>query len=69
MVSVTLSVPEETQKLMKKFPEINWSGLVRQCITEKAKMLAIKEDLLKQLEKEKGFNEWAVNLVRNGRKN
>jgi hypothetical protein len=68
MVSITLSVPEEVRELMRKFPEVNWSGLVRTCITEKAKRLAIKEEMLKQLGKEKGFNEWAVNLVREGRK-
>jgi len=68
MVSITLSVPEEVHELMRKFPEVNWSGLVRACITEKAKRLAIKEEMLKQLGKEKEFNEWAVNLVREGRK-
>jgi hypothetical protein len=45
MVSITLSVPEETRELMRKFPEVNWSGLVRQCITEKAKKLALKQEL------------------------
>ncbi|MEK6875117.1 MAG: hypothetical protein AABX30_00350 [Nanoarchaeota archaeon] len=69
MVSVTLSIPEEVHKLMKRFPEVNWSGLVRVCITEKAKKLAIKEEILRQLEKEKKFNEWAVSLIREGRKN
>jgi len=68
MVSITISVPEEIRKLMKKFPEVNWSGLVRHCITEKAKRLAIKEELLNQLKKEKEFDDWAVNLVREGRK-
>ncbi len=68
MVSVTISVPEEIRELMKKFPEINWSGLIRKCISEKAKELAIKEEMLKQLENEKEFNEWAVKLVRQGRK-
>jgi len=68
MVSITLSVPEEIHKLMKKFPEVNWSGLVRACITERARKLAIKEEMLAQLGKEKEFSEWAVSLVREGRK-
>lgn len=68
MVSITLSVPEEIHELMKKFPEVNWSGLVRACITEKARRLAIKQEMLKQLDKEKGFNDWAVNLIREERK-
>ena len=68
MVSITLSVPEEVKKLMKKFPEVNWSGLVRHCITEKVERLAIKEELLTQLKEEKEFNDWAVDLVRERRK-
>ena len=47
MVSITISVPEEVRELMKKSPEVNWSGLVRACITEKAKRLVIKEEMLK----------------------
>ncbi len=68
MVSITISVPEETRKLMKKFPEVNWSGLVRKSIIEQADKLILKEELLKQLNEEKAFNEWAVKIVRKGRK-
>ena len=68
MVSITLSVSEEVRKQMKNFPEVNWSGLVRTCIVEKAKKLAMKEEMLKQLGKEKEFNDWAVRLVRHGRR-
>jgi hypothetical protein len=68
MVSITLSVSEEVRDTMKKFPEINWSGLVRTCIIEKAKILSLKEELLKDLSKEKEFNNWAVNLGRKAKK-
>ena len=68
MVSITLSVSEEVRETMKKFPEINWSGLVRTCITEKAKRLALKEELLKDLSKEEEFNEWAVELGKKAKK-
>ncbi len=68
MVSITISVPEEVIFLMRKFLEVNRMGLVSQRINEKAKQLAIKEELLKQLEKEREFNEWAVNFIRAGRK-
>jgi len=64
MVSITISIPEEIRKLMKRFPEVNWSGLVRQCITQKAKQLAIREELLKQFKKEKEFIDWSVELGR-----
>jgi hypothetical protein len=53
MVSITLSVPEEIRKLMKRYPEMNWSGFVRACIMDKAKKLEMKEELLKKLENEK----------------
>ena len=68
MVSVTISVPEEIRELMKRFPEINWSGLVRKSIIEKARELQMKEKMLNQFEQEKGFNEWAVRLIREDRK-
>ncbi|MEK6833408.1 MAG: hypothetical protein AABY32_05150 [Nanoarchaeota archaeon] len=68
MVSITLSLPEDTRELMRKFPEVNWSGLVRTCITEKAKKLALKEELLGRFEKEKEFNDWAVELGREAKK-
>jgi hypothetical protein len=68
MVSVTLSVPEETRKTMKEFSEINWSGFIRQCIMEKAKRMKTRSRMLEELQKEREFNEWAVKLVREGRK-
>ena len=68
MVSITLSVPEEVRKLMKEFPEVNWSGLVRACIAEKAKSLAIKHELLKQLKNEKEIIDWSVELGRKAKK-
>ena len=68
MVSITLSVPEEVRKLMKKFPEVNWSALIRKTIEEKTKQFAIKESMLDELKKEEDFNNWAVELIRKGRK-
>ena len=69
MVSITLSVPEEVRKLMKKFPEVNWSALIRKAILEKTNQLSLKESMLNESRKEENFNQWAVNLIRNGRKN
>ena len=69
MVSITISVPEETRSLMKKFPEINWSGLVRKAIIERTEQLKLKEEMLSHLKKDKSFNDWAVSIVRKGRKN
>ena len=68
MVSITLSISEQIKNLMNQFPEVNWSGLVRQTISEKVKQLALKKELISQLETEGDFNDWAVKLVREGRK-
>ena len=67
MVSITFSIPEETRKIMKEFPEVNWTHLVRSSIEEKAKKLSLKKELLEKFGKEKEFIEWSVDVVREGR--
>lgn len=62
MVSITLSIPKEVREQMKNFSEINWSGFVRSCIESKAKQLAWKEEMLKQLESEKPYDKEALRL-------
>ncbi len=70
MVSITLSIPEKTRKLMKRFPEMNWSQFVRSCIDEKTKQLSWKEKMLKKLQEEdkSGFTDWTVKLGKDARK-
>ena len=68
MVSITFSIPEETRKIMKEFPEINWTHLVRNSIEERANKLALKKELLKRFEKEKEFIDWSVDLGRKAKK-
>lgn len=34
MANITLSIPDEIRKLMKKYPEIKWSEVVRRAILE-----------------------------------
>ena len=41
MVNVTLAVPEELHKIMKKHPEIKWSEVARQAIWEYARKLEL----------------------------
>ena len=67
MVSITFSIPEETKKTIKEFPEVNWTHLVRSAIEEKAKKLNSKKILLERLKKEKNFMDWSVEVVRKGR--
>ena len=68
MVSITLSVEEDVKEKMNKFNEINWSGFIRKCITEKTEELAWKEDMLNRLKKEREIIDWSVKLARHGRK-
>jgi len=70
MVSITLSVSENVRQLMKKFPEINWSGFIRAAIEAKARQLAWKEEMLRKLEspEERELINWSVKLQRASRK-
>lgn len=68
MVSITLSVPEETRALMKRFPELNWSGFVRASIEQKAKQLSWRQEMLRKLKAEEEFTSWAVSLGRKAKK-
>lgn len=67
MVSITLSVPPETRKLMRLFPEMNWSGFVRTKIEEKADSLQEIEKLKQRLKKEQPIIDWSVKLQRAAR--
>ncbi|MEA3378379.1 MAG: hypothetical protein U9Q69_01945 [Nanoarchaeota archaeon] len=62
MVSITLSVPVEVKHRMESFPEMNWSGFVREKIVEKTEDLSWKEETLKKLKQDKGFEEWCVEM-------
>lgn len=68
MVSMTISVNEEIRQIMKKFPEINWSGFVGKAIEQKVHELQWREEMLRKLEGEREADEWAVNLARGARK-
>ncbi|MBU2099619.1 hypothetical protein KKB11_00110 [Candidatus Micrarchaeota archaeon] len=65
MTSITLSVPQEIRKKMKKYDEVNWSAFVRKCITKKTDELEGMEKLMKE---EKEINAWAVSLQKESRK-
>ncbi len=45
MGNMTLAIPDEVQKEMKKFPEIRWSEVARRAIVEKVRILARAEEL------------------------
>ncbi len=64
MASITLSVPEEIRKVMKRFPEMNWSGFIRTKIEQKASELEWKEETLKKLDAEENLIESEVKFGR-----
>ncbi|MBI2126083.1 MAG: hypothetical protein HYU02_02045 [Thaumarchaeota archaeon] len=50
MVNVTLSVPEELHKVMKRHPEIKWSEVARQAIWEYARKLEMLDRIASKSE-------------------
>ena len=45
MTNITLSVPDELLKRMKKFDEIKWSAIVRKIIEQKVRDLEMLEKI------------------------
>ena len=46
MVNMTLSIPEELRKIMKKYPYIKWSEVARHAIWQRAKDLELLDMLV-----------------------
>ncbi len=46
MSTLTLAIPEELKTKMARFPEINWSEVARQAITEKTMLMERMQHLL-----------------------
>jgi hypothetical protein len=67
MVSITLSVPEKTKKLMNQFPEINWSGYIRKRIMQKVDELQWEQRMLEKLKKDQALSDWGLDLVEKDR--
>ncbi len=45
MINVTLAVPEELHKIMKKHPEIKWSEVARQAMWEYVRKLELLDQI------------------------
>ncbi len=48
MVNVTLSVPEDVHKEMKRFSEVRWSEVARQAIAERLETLKLADRLARK---------------------
>ncbi|MBI5225740.1 hypothetical protein HY994_00690 [Candidatus Micrarchaeota archaeon] len=58
LVNVTLSVPEETYKTMKKHPEIKWTEIMRQAAVQFAKRLE-KDDPFRKYAYARAKDDWS----------
>jgi hypothetical protein len=46
MTNMTLAIPEELVKIMKKYNDIRWSEVAREAMWDKAKKLELMDKLL-----------------------
>jgi hypothetical protein len=46
MTNMTLAIPVDLEKIMKKYKEIKWSEVAREAIWDKAKKLELMDKLL-----------------------
>ena len=65
MATITLSIPEDLRKKMRKFNEINWSAVSRNAIEKK---IAEQEMLKKMIMQEEKELEWTIDLGRKAKK-
>lgn len=50
MANITLSIPEELHREMKKHPEIRWSRIAREAIVEKIRDLKLLDEFANKLD-------------------
>lgn len=50
MVNMTLAIPEDLRKLMRKHKEIRWTEVARQALWEKARQMELLDRLLEKSE-------------------
>lgn len=64
MKNVTLSIPEPLKQNMEQLPEINWSELMREFLSEKVRKLLILKKLEKDFENSKLTDKDCIRLGR-----
>ena len=67
MVSITFSVSPEVRRMMKEYPEMNWSGYIKNMINQKVTELSWRDSMLKKLKQEQEFDDWAVRIQKSSR--
>lgn len=70
MPNITVSITDDLKKKMDSLPEINWSEVTREFLSDKVKRLAFLKKLEEQLDskEEQEFIKWSVELGRKAKK-
>ena len=68
MPNITLSIPEDLKKKMDELPEINWSEVTREFLSERVNRLALLKRLDKMLENSELTEEDCIRLGREAKK-
>ena len=68
MPNITLSIPASLKKKMESLPEINWSEVTREFLSEKVRRLALLMKLDKMLENSELTEEDCIRLGREAKK-
>ena len=64
MPNLTLSIPTELKSEMDELPELNWSEIVRELLSEKVKRALLLKKLDKMLEKSELTEEDCIRMGR-----
>lgn len=66
MVNMTLSIPEELSKRMKKFSEMRWSEIVRKAIEQRINDMEVVEKIASKSKLTKKDAEEIANKIKKG---
>jgi hypothetical protein len=62
MATITLSIPEDVRKKMKRFDQVNWSSIARKAVIAQIAEIERKEKLRALLKKEEKDLAWTIDL-------
>ena len=70
MPNITLSITDDLKKKMDSLPEMNWSEVTREFLSDKVKRLALLKKMEEQLKskEEQELTKWSVELGRKAKK-
>ncbi|MBA3064788.1 hypothetical protein FP803_05100 [Candidatus Woesearchaeota archaeon] len=68
MPNITLSLPKDLKSNMDKLPEVNWSEITREFLSEKVKRLVLLKKLDKMLENSELTEKDCIRMGREAKK-